>query len=85
MNYLQYIRSLKNFMAEQPYQHAVYYLAVLLAEQAWVKDELLEATACEYIEAYQEILKFPLLDSVIIPFMKNILSNYNYHIKLNFI
>ncbi|KAG8226944.1 hypothetical protein J437_LFUL004662 [Ladona fulva] len=39
-----YIRSLKNFEAEQPYQHAVYYLAVLLVEQAWTKVELLAAT-----------------------------------------
>lgn len=39
-----YIRSLKNFNAEQPYQHANYYLAVLLSEQSWPKNELLEAT-----------------------------------------
>ncbi|XP_049939528.1 insulin-degrading enzyme [Schistocerca serialis cubense] len=39
-----YIRGLKNFEAEQPYQHAVYYSAVLLAEQAWTKEELLAAT-----------------------------------------
>ncbi|KAF7987713.1 hypothetical protein HCN44_003576 [Aphidius gifuensis] len=37
-----YIRSLKNFDAEQPYQHAVYYLAVLLAEHVWTKSELLD-------------------------------------------
>ncbi|XP_023246945.1 insulin-degrading enzyme-like [Copidosoma floridanum] len=36
-----YIRSLKNFEAEQPYQHAAYYLAVLLSEHVWVKNELL--------------------------------------------
>jgi insulysin len=41
---VQYVRGLKNFEAEQPYQHAVYYLAVLLAEQAWTKEELLAAT-----------------------------------------
>lgn len=40
---MQYVRGLKNFEAEQPYQHAVYYLAVLLAEQAWTKEELLAA------------------------------------------
>ncbi|KAL0124001.1 hypothetical protein PUN28_006072 [Cardiocondyla obscurior] len=39
-----YIRDLKNFAAEQPYQHAVYYLIVLLAEQVWLKEELLEST-----------------------------------------
>lgn len=39
----QYIRNLKNYKAEQPYQHAVYYLALLLTEQAWSKQELIEA------------------------------------------
>jgi len=39
---------LKNFAAEQPYQHAVYYLVALLAEQAWLKEELLEATTCKH-------------------------------------
>lgn len=40
----QYIRNLKNYQAEQPYQHAVYYLALLLTEQAWSKQELIDAT-----------------------------------------
>lgn len=40
---LQYIRALKNFSIEQPYQHAVYYLAVLLTEHSWTKQELLAA------------------------------------------
>lgn len=40
-----YIRNLKNFAAEQPYHHAVYYHIVLLEEQVWLKEELLEATA----------------------------------------
>lgn len=44
---MQYIRGLKNFEAEQPYQHAAYYLAVLLSEQVWVKNELLAATDSE--------------------------------------
>ncbi|XP_018580177.1 insulin-degrading enzyme [Anoplophora glabripennis] len=39
-----YIRNLKNFSAEQPYQHAVYYLTVLLTEHSWTKQELLAAT-----------------------------------------
>ncbi|KAH0808873.1 hypothetical protein GEV33_013918 [Tenebrio molitor] len=39
-----YIRNLKNFAAEQPYQHAVYYLAALLTEHSWTKQELLAAT-----------------------------------------
>ncbi|XP_058832419.1 insulin-degrading enzyme [Topomyia yanbarensis] len=40
----QYVRNLKNYNAEQPYQHAVYYLALLLSEQAWSKQELIDAT-----------------------------------------
>lgn len=35
---------MNNFAAEQPYQHAVYYLAVLLTEHSWIKQELLAAT-----------------------------------------
>ncbi|GAB0095724.1 Insulin-degrading enzyme [Sergentomyia squamirostris] len=40
----KFTRTLKNFDAEQPYQHAVYYLGVLLSEFAWTKKELLDAT-----------------------------------------
>lgn len=40
----QYKRSLKNFNAEQPYQQAIYYLALILTEQAWLKQELIDAT-----------------------------------------
>lgn len=41
-------RSLRNFNAEQPYQHAVYYLALILTEHAWTKQELDDAVKCEY-------------------------------------
>ncbi|XP_006823134.1 insulin-degrading enzyme-like, partial [Saccoglossus kowalevskii] len=37
-----HIRSLNNFRAEQPHQHALYYTSVLMAEHAWTKDELLD-------------------------------------------
>jgi insulysin len=40
----KYIRGLKNFRAEQPHQHAVYYMNLLAMEQAWTKEELLDAT-----------------------------------------
>jgi len=40
----QYIRNLKNFRAEQPHRHAVYFTNALAAEQFWTKDELLDAT-----------------------------------------
>lgn len=39
----QYLRGLKNFSKEQPYQLAIYYLAVILTEQAWTKKELIES------------------------------------------
>ncbi|XP_041865501.1 insulin-degrading enzyme-like [Melanotaenia boesemani] len=38
-----YMRSLNNFRAEQPHQHAVYYLRLLMTEVVWTKDELREA------------------------------------------
>lgn len=41
-------RALKNFNAEQPYQHAVYYLALILTEHAWTKHELIDAVSCEF-------------------------------------
>lgn len=40
---LQYMRSLNNFRAEQPHQHAMYYLRLLMTEVAWTKDELKDA------------------------------------------
>lgn len=43
----QYIRGLQNFKAEQPYSHAIYYLALLLTEVSWTKSELLEAAECK--------------------------------------
>lgn len=41
-------RALKNFNAEQPYQHAVYYLALILTEHAWTKQELIDAVSCMF-------------------------------------
>ncbi|KAL3863624.1 hypothetical protein ACJMK2_005374 [Sinanodonta woodiana] len=38
-----YKRSLKNFHAEQPHQHALYYTSVLMAEVLWTQEELLQA------------------------------------------
>ncbi|XP_044152189.1 insulin-degrading enzyme isoform X2 [Bufo gargarizans] len=38
-----YMRSLNNFRAEQPHQHAMYYLRLLMTEVAWTKEELREA------------------------------------------
>lgn len=37
-----YARGLKNFQAEQPHQHAVYYNSVLLSDKVWHKEELIE-------------------------------------------
>lgn len=37
------MRSLNNFRAEQPHQHAMYYLRLLMTEVAWTKDELRDA------------------------------------------
>uniref|UniRef100_A0A8C1YR85 Insulin-degrading enzyme n=1 Tax=Cyprinus carpio TaxID=7962 RepID=A0A8C1YR85_CYPCA len=40
---MYYMRSLNNFRAEQPHQHAMYYLRLLMTEVAWTKDELRDA------------------------------------------
>ncbi|XP_014603217.1 PREDICTED: insulin-degrading enzyme isoform X1 [Polistes canadensis] len=53
-----YIRELKNFNTEQPYQHAVYYLAALLVEQTWMKDELLEASSHITIKQLSTFLQY---------------------------
>ena len=37
-----YTRGLKNFQAEQPHQHAVYYNSVLLSDRVWHKEELIQ-------------------------------------------
>lgn len=37
------MRSLNNFRAEQPHEHAMYYLQLLMTEVAWTKNELKEA------------------------------------------
>lgn len=39
----QYGRGLRNFHAEQPHQHAVYYTSVLMSELLWTQEELLGA------------------------------------------
>ncbi|XP_037939985.1 insulin-degrading enzyme isoform X2 [Teleopsis dalmanni] len=39
----EYTRTLKNFKAEQPFQHSIYYLALILTENAWSNNELLDA------------------------------------------
>ncbi|XP_011877957.1 PREDICTED: insulin-degrading enzyme isoform X2 [Vollenhovia emeryi] len=52
-----YIRNLKNFAAEQPYQHAMYYIAVLLTEQAWLKDELLDHTPYLSVDRLQYFIR----------------------------
>lgn len=44
----EYKRSLKNFSAEQPYQHSIYYLTLLLTENAWANSELSDAMECKF-------------------------------------
>lgn len=53
----RYIRSLKNADAEQPYQLAIYYLSVLLSENAWTKQELLDSARVMTPEMLQRFVK----------------------------
>lgn len=48
---LQYYRGLKNFVAEQPHQHAIYFTSVLVSEMVWTKCELLESLDGQYVQA----------------------------------
>ncbi|KAL8568009.1 hypothetical protein ACOMHN_029184 [Nucella lapillus] len=48
-------RGLRNFRAEQPHQHAVYYTTVIMSEVTWTKEELLSAledVTVEKLEAF---------------------------------
>ena len=51
-----YIRNLKNFQAEQPHQHAVYYNSVLLSDRVWHKEELLEVLPDLTVEAVTDFI-----------------------------
>lgn len=48
---------LKNFVADQPYQHSLYYLALILVENAWSKSELEAAIKCLTPERLEWFLK----------------------------
>ncbi|XP_055383724.1 insulin-degrading enzyme-like isoform X1 [Condylostylus longicornis] len=52
-----YTRQLKNFKAEQPYKHAIYYLALILTENAWSKGELLDAMTLTTYENLKQYTK----------------------------
>lgn len=45
----QMLRALYNHKTDQPYQHTIYYIALLLTEHAWSKADLIDAMACKYI------------------------------------
>ncbi|GAB6025052.1 hypothetical protein CHUAL_010157 [Chamberlinius hualienensis] len=50
-----YIRGIRNFQSEQPHQHASYYMALLINEHGWTKEELLSSTdelTPEALQAY---------------------------------
>lgn len=51
-----YVRGLKNFTAEPPHQHAVYYTYMLLAQKVWSHNEMLEATEELTKERVQEAI-----------------------------
>jgi len=51
-----YTRGLKNFQAEQPHQHAVYYNSVVLSERVWHKEELLGALPDLTVQAVEDFI-----------------------------
>ncbi|EDO37735.1 predicted protein [Nematostella vectensis] len=52
----RYEQGLRNFKAEQPHQHALYYTSYLLEELAWHKDELIDALEEVTIEKLQAFI-----------------------------
>lgn len=42
------MRGLRNFYAEEPYQHSIYYTNNLMAEIQWTKAELLQSAAGQF-------------------------------------
>ncbi|XP_012283502.1 insulin-degrading enzyme isoform X2 [Orussus abietinus] len=51
-----YIRALKNFEAEQPYQHSLYYMIYLLNGQAWGREKLLDACSQLTVERTEQFI-----------------------------
>jgi len=51
-----YSRVLRNFQAEQPHQHAVYYNSVLLSDRIWHKEELSEVLPQLTVEAVTDFI-----------------------------
>jgi len=51
-----YIRGLKNSVADQPHQHAIYYNSVVLTEKVWHKEELLSSVDILTVEALQNFI-----------------------------
>ncbi|XP_071090018.1 insulin-degrading enzyme-like [Haliotis cracherodii] len=51
-----YYRGLKNFVAEQPHQHAIYFTSVLVSEMVWTKCELLESLDDVTLERLQAFI-----------------------------
>lgn len=51
-----YMRGLRNFYAEEPYQHSIYYTNNLMAEIQWTKAELLQSAADVTVEKLQEFI-----------------------------
>uniref|UniRef100_A0A0B7AYG5 Insulin-degrading enzyme n=2 Tax=Arion vulgaris TaxID=1028688 RepID=A0A0B7AYG5_9EUPU len=50
-------RNLKNFQAEQPHQHAIFYTNLLTSEVLWTKEELLQALDDVTLESIQSFIK----------------------------
>ncbi|GBP69439.1 Insulin-degrading enzyme [Eumeta japonica] len=52
-----HVRAIKNFEAEQPYQHAAYQQALCLSELVWTKGQLLDAAQRMTVEQLEEFAR----------------------------
>lgn len=55
-----------NFEAEQPYQHSVYYMTLLLSEKGWTKKQLLNAIDDFTVEDLQQFIPKLLTQNIFI-------------------
>lgn len=51
-----YARSMRNFQAEQPHRHAIYYTNILMSEVKWTNEELMQALEDITVEKLQAFI-----------------------------
>ena len=64
-----------NFEADQPYQHTVYYMTLLISEKGWTKQQLLNSINDFTVDDLQAFIPKLLTQNI---FIESIYFNYVY-------